>query len=255
MRSSARTHRFASVALALALTAAAAWFCARSIAPAGVPIAPAIESAELDEWTRADGERATIDLWADGRVRLEGRVLDAEEATDRAVRVLLADRAAEMPVEQNLPAGPLRIRAEGSTSWERVMRVIETCTWRGVAFWRLQLAARRGDPPRAARLDVALPQQGWIHGWSGTPPSERDPVLRVLGAHRYELEGRSIDGLDALERAVGNLPPPERDAPEPVVRGAEGVSWQDVLEVIALLERRDGWFWVEQVPMRRSCEE
>lgn len=107
------------------------WQYTRSETELSVSVPTAEEGAQKN---RVQGE-IIVNVLADGTLRVEGRDVDLEQL--RKKLTLVARQYKNQPV---------RIRGDGSVSYQRIVEVIDTCQKAGV--WNISFATQRPEPKK-----------------------------------------------------------------------------------------------------------
>jgi biopolymer transport protein ExbD len=107
--------------------------------------------------------RPVINILSEGQILVKRELLYDPENDDEyaALKEFLAGMAARMPKEPlneaqpngpKVPANALLIRADQSTPFKHIQKVMEICGIQGIQIWKIQLAAAEGkkDEPGAA---------------------------------------------------------------------------------------------------------
>jgi biopolymer transport protein ExbD len=96
--------------------------------------------------------RPIVNIIADGRILVKRELLFDPENDDgyKALSEYLSDMAFKMPKEPfdkenpagpKVPANPLLIRADQSTPFHYIQKVMEICGRKGIQIWKVELAA------------------------------------------------------------------------------------------------------------------
>jgi biopolymer transport protein ExbD len=85
-----------------------------------------------DELTRPMGE-IIINVLKDGTIKVEGVALDLSQLQDRL-----------SAIAKQFENQPVRIRGDGSVSYQRIVEVIDTCQKSGI--WNISFATQRPQP-------------------------------------------------------------------------------------------------------------
>lgn len=107
------------------------WQYTRSETELSVSVPTAEEGAQKN---RVQGE-IIVNVLADGTLRVEGRDVDLDQL--RKKLTLVARQYKNQPV---------RIRGDGSVSYQRIVEVIDTCQKAGV--WNISFATQRPEPKK-----------------------------------------------------------------------------------------------------------
>lgn len=114
-------------------------------------VLPPAETASPDEPDPKE-VRPVLNILADGSMLVKRELLYDPEHDDEyaGVRQYLADMARRMkrePLDESKPNGPtvpanaLLIRADQSTPFNHIQKVMEMCGLQGIQIWKIQLAA------------------------------------------------------------------------------------------------------------------
>lgn len=252
-------RRAALIATAIGLTAGAVLWLYVAIAhalrcpgldPHG-PTLPVVALAKADCWSRGDGMRATLDLYADGHLDLGGHVLRRSEITEERLHRWFAKLAGRMPgTGEGDPNGVLRVRADETLPWRDVEQVLAATQWKDVKIWRLQLAVRGPDARSAARWELTLARQIGISCSMGMPPPREVPLFVRPGA-RFELDGREVASAPALLAALTDLNASEGEDMVLSLLGADDLTWSGMTSALGLVaESGIGWFHLGEITAR-----
>jgi len=116
---------------------------------------PPARSASPDE-TDPKKIRPVINIISDGTILVKREVLFDPENDDgyAELKQFLSDKARQMPKEPlneaqpngpQVPANALLIRADQSTPFKHIQKVMEICGLTGIQIWKIQLAAAEVD--------------------------------------------------------------------------------------------------------------
>ncbi len=116
-----------------------------------VLVLPAAENATPDK-PNPDDMRPVINIVADGSIYIKGEKFYDAEAPDEYKRVqqhlsLMASRMEKEPVNEDdpssmkVPADAVLVRADQSTPFHHIQKIMEICGTQGIQIWKIQLAA------------------------------------------------------------------------------------------------------------------
>lgn len=105
--------------------------------------------------------RPIVNILANGEIYVKGKLLYDPEADDKFKDITdyLSDQARKMPKEHvtegdptspKAPANPLLVRADQSTPFHYIQKVMEICGRQGIQIWKIELAAT--DDESAAKI-------------------------------------------------------------------------------------------------------
>ena len=106
--------------------------------------------------------RPIVNILSDGSIWVMGEIKFDPLNDDQylQVKAYLQQQAKQMPLEpideanpggRKAPANPLLIRADQSTPFKHIQKVMELCGLEGIQIWKVQLAAAEADPETGAR--------------------------------------------------------------------------------------------------------
>jgi len=114
----------------------------------------AVESEE--DKPNPDDRRAIVNVLEDGTIIVKREVLyDPDNPDDYLkLREYLTQKAARMkkaPLNEDgsgpkIPDDPILIRADQSTEFRYIQKIMEQCGYQGIQIWKLELAAKEENP-------------------------------------------------------------------------------------------------------------
>lgn len=121
---------------------------------------PKAETASPDEPDPKE-VRPVINIISTGEILVKRELLYSPEADDEYARLkqFLSDMSRRMPKEPldeknpngpKVPANAVLVRADRSTPFRHIQKVMEICGIKGIEIWKIQLAAAEGKKPEDA---------------------------------------------------------------------------------------------------------
>ncbi|MCX6875334.1 MAG: biopolymer transporter ExbD [Verrucomicrobia bacterium] len=107
------------------------WQYTRSETELSVSVPTAEEGVQKN---RSRGE-IIINILTDGSIRVEGSTVDLIQLREKLTAVA-----------EHFKNQPVRIRGDGSVSYQRIVEVIDTCQKAGI--WNISFATQRPEPPK-----------------------------------------------------------------------------------------------------------
>ena len=119
-----------------------------------VLVLPAAENASPDK-PNPDDMRPVVNIVADGGIHIKGEQFYDPQAPDEYKRVeqhlaLMASRMEREALEEGssimVPADAVLVRADQSTPFHHIQKIMEICGKQGIQIWKIQLAASESSP-------------------------------------------------------------------------------------------------------------
>jgi hypothetical protein len=141
----------------------------------------------------------------------------------------------------------VHLRIDEAADVARVEALLWACVRPDVEIFRLQLATRWAEPPRATRMQCYLPAFFGMHQWDRGPLEGERHVLRVLAGGRYELNGGALSGARRLEEALAEIDGDGLELPIQLLPD-EGLGWGALVAALDAARPFPFEFWLGRVP-------